>query len=89
MKKAFLILFTFTIISCGSENLSNSKAEDIISDCLEKTPQQRQELLTLGKATFSTKDYDVKLLNNYLQLKEEGYIEMELIKEITKGYRRL
>jgi hypothetical protein len=88
MKKIILFLLTITLLSCDSDNLSNSKAEKIISKCLEQKPQQRQERLTIGKATFRDKDYDIELLQKYMQLKDKGYIEMELIKEITKGYRK-
>jgi len=88
MKYICTVLLGLLLYSCGSDKLSNSKAKDIISDCLEKTPQQRQANLTLGKATFSTQDYDLKLLQNYIKLKEDGLIEMKMIREITKGYRK-
>lgn len=88
IQKAFYVALLFAIISCGSDNLSNSKAADIIEDCLEKEPLKRTARITIGKATFTKEDYDAELLSKYKKLKEEGYIEMELIKEITKGWRK-
>lgn len=88
MKNILLLLIFIALYSCGSDNLSNSKAEDIITECLEKEPLQRSTSFTIKKATFGIKDHDLELLQKYLKLKEDGFIEMELIKEITKGWRK-
>ena len=48
-----LTLITLLFISCGSDNLSNSNAKDIISKCLETNPEQRTQSFNIGKVTFS------------------------------------
>lgn len=88
MKNLLLFIISIMFFSCNSENLSNSKAENIISSCLEKKPLQRNVPLTIGKATFSAQDFDVELLQKYIKLKEDKYINMEIIKEFTKGWRK-
>lgn len=69
MKK--LLLLALLICSCGSDNLSNSKAEDIISDCLEKEPIQRTVSIRLNKNKITGDE-----LIKYEELKEDGYIEI-------------
>ena len=89
MKKFILLTGTlFFLASCGSDNLSNSKAEDIISKCLKANPEQRMERFRIGKATFSKQDSDQELLQKYLKLADEEYLEMELIKEVKKGWSK-
>lgn len=89
MKKHFLLALTSTFFaSCGSDNLSNSKAEDIVTDCLAASPEQRTTRFRIGKATFTKQDYDQELLQKYLKLADEDYLELELVKEITKGWQK-
>ncbi len=88
MKNTLLILMLFAILSCGSDQLSNSKAEKIIASCLDAKPEQRTTPFTIGKATFRDTDGDRALMQKYMALKEEGYIEMELIKEISRGWNK-
>lgn len=88
MKTIYSLLILIALISCGSDNLSNSKAEKIISKCLDAKPEQRTANFKIGKATFRDKDYDQDLLNKYTQMVEEGFMEMELIKEVTKGWNK-
>ena len=89
MKKYILLAITsMTIVSCGSDGLSNSKAEDIITNCLKASPEQRTAHIRIGKTTFSKQDHDQKLLVSYSTLAEGGYIEMILIKEITRGWNK-
>ena len=64
------------ICSCGSDNLSNSKAEDIISDCLDKEPEKRTATLNINQVTFGTNN---DKLERYKELEEDGFIEMEQI----------
>lgn len=77
MKK--LLLLALLICSCGSDNLSNSKAEDIISDCLEKEPIQRTVSIRLNKNKIAKDD-----LTKYEELKKDGYLEMESAKNNVK-----
>ena len=89
MKKIILItILVFIIVACGSDNLSNSKAKGIISDCLKTKPEQRTANFRIGKSTFSKQDHDQALLQKYIKLAEDGYLEMKLIKEITKGWNK-
>ncbi len=89
MKKYILLTVTmFLLISCGSDNLSNSKAEDIVAKCLEANPEKRTASFRIGKASFSKREGDQELLQKYLKLADEDYLEMELIKETTKGWAK-
>lgn len=76
MKNLLLLLVSLAILSCGSDNLSNSKAEDIIEDCLEKTPEKRTVMLNIDQIVFGT---DEERLKKYQKLEEDGFIEMKLI----------
>jgi len=87
--KSISYIFLFLLVfSRGSSKLSNSKAKSIISDCLETKPEQRTAYFRIGKATFSKQDHNQILLQKYLKLAEDGYLEMKLIKEITKGWNK-
>ncbi|MDC6366678.1 MULTISPECIES: hypothetical protein [Flavobacteriaceae] len=88
MKYLSLLTVLLFLQSCGSENLSNSKAERILNHCLEKEPEQRTANFRIGKATFRQQEQDQELLEKYLKLREDGYLEMELLKEIEKGWRK-
>ncbi len=88
MKKIILLLLTITLLSCGSDNLSNSKAKKIISKCLEIKPEQRTTSINISKATFTANKHDSILLSKYIKLKDDDYLEMKLIKEFTKGWRK-
>ena len=88
MRCLSLLTVLLFLQSCGSENLSNSKAEKILNHCLEKEPEQRTANFRIGKATFSQQEQDQELLEKYLKLKEDGYLEMELLKEFEKGWRK-
>lgn len=76
------------LCSCGSDRLSNSKAESIIQDCLKANPEERNATFRIGKTTFRDKDYDKELLGKYVQLMEDGYLQMELIREINTRYNK-
>lgn len=75
IKSYIWILTLLVIYSCGSDNLSNSKAKKIISECLEKEPIKRSISLQVNTARFleSIKDSD---FSKYEKLKEDGFIEM-------------
>jgi len=89
MKNTILFIFLIIIVSsCGSDNLSNSKAQNIISECLDTKPEVRKATITIGKATFTKQDYDQELLAKYLKLTEDGYLQMELLKEFNTGWRK-
>lgn len=76
--KKILILALF-ICSCGSDNLSNSKAEDIISDCLEKEPILRTVTIRLNKNRITGDE-----LTKYEKLKKDGFLKMESLKNNIK-----
>lgn len=82
------IMLCLLATSCGSDNLTNSKAEKIISACLESKPELRTSYFAIGKATFKNKDYDNDLLGKYTKLVEDGYLEMELVQEFSTGWRK-
>ncbi len=84
----FLLFILVPLTSCSSDNLSNSKAENLISDCLKLNPEQRTSHITIGKATFRNNENDQKLLAKYLKLSDDGYLELKLIKTITKGWNK-
>ena len=87
MKYRFqIIAATVLLSSCGSDTLSNSKAEDIIETCLEATPEERTSRFRIGKTTFRDEDYDKELLGKYVKLMEDGYLNMTLLKESDNRY---
>ncbi|MEO9511876.1 MAG: hypothetical protein ABJN84_08915 [Flavobacteriaceae bacterium] len=88
MRIPILSILLLSMFACGSDNLSNSKAEKVISKCLELKPELRKANLRIGKATFSNKEYDQELLSKYIALTDQGYLEMELLKDITTGWRK-
>ncbi|WP_350284836.1 hypothetical protein [uncultured Croceitalea sp.] len=88
MKKTIFAIILVLTYSCGSENLSNSKAEKILETCLEKNPEQRTASFRIGKATFRDNDYDKELLGKYAQLVEDGYLTMELVRELKSRYNK-
>ena len=69
MQKTTFILLTILFVSCGSDNLGNSKAADIISDCLDDNPIQRTAVLKINKAQITKND-----LEKYKKLADEGVI---------------
>jgi hypothetical protein len=80
MKKIiFISLFIISSVSCSDE-LTNSKAEDIISDCLDKNPKIGKELMYVGNKRFYTnKNSDVKRLAFLQKLKKKGYLKIESV----------
>lgn len=70
------------IASCGSDNLSNSEAENLISDCLEIAPLQQSAYVKINTAQF-TKEENQEIAK-YENLRDEGYLEMALIKKEVK-----
>ena len=85
MKCLKALLIILVLYSCSSDNLSNSKAEKIISECLEKEPLQRSVSIQLNNTQISGDN-----ISKYEKLKEEGYIEMtstkpNLTKPVKKG----
>jgi len=87
--KTIYALITITLLySCGSDNLSNSNAKKIISKCLDIKPEQRTANFKIGKTTFRDKEYDNELLRKYVQMTEEGLMQMELLKEVNKGWNK-
>lgn len=71
MKKLLLLTIIIAISSCGSDQLSNSKAKNIISDCLEKEPIQKIAVIYLNNTRI-----DDKNRAKYEKLADDGFIEM-------------
>lgn len=88
MRYLLALLLSILFFSCGSDELGNSKAKKILADCLKQKPEQRWASFRVGKATFRNQDYDNELLDKYIQLMEEGYLEMELIREFKSFYKQ-
>lgn len=59
------------VCACGSDNLTNSKAKNIISECFEKEPLQRSVSVHLNNTQIYGDD-----ISKYEKLKDEGYIEI-------------
>lgn len=88
MKNIIFTMLLILICSCGSNNLSNSNAEEILEECLKKNPEQRIASFRIGKATFRDTDYDKELLGKYAQLAEDGYLTMEFVRELKSRYNK-
>ncbi len=66
----------FFFASCGSDELSNRKAEELISKCLEKDPKikKRTHTVTIQTEGFVMLDND---LEKYQELEDKGFIELK------------
>ena len=71
----FLVSLCCFIVSCGSDELTNSKAKRIIQECLNQIPEERT-------VTINTKSTRLvgELLEKYQKLQEEGLLELRSIK---------
>lgn len=74
-KAVILILITISVFSCGSDHLSNSKAEKILEKCLKIDPIERSAIIQTGENSFNTESKTNKL-SKYERLQKDGYIEM-------------
>ncbi|PWL38117.1 hypothetical protein DKG77_07435 [Flagellimonas aquimarina] len=80
MKRTIMILcFSLLVFSCDSGKLTNSKAEDIISDCLESEPEDRSVSIKINKVQFSKNQKEEVL--KYEELRDDGYLELTLIEK--------
>ncbi|WP_340155466.1 hypothetical protein [uncultured Winogradskyella sp.] len=87
MRKLTTLLILAILISSCSDNLTNSKAEDIISDCLESNPKVGKTNFRTGEIRFYTeKDNQIELLNKYKNIAEEGLITLDSVKS-SKRYK--
>jgi len=85
MKNILLfVAVSITVLSCGSDNLSNSKAVKILKECLKDAPIERKAILQTGEVTFNIKNKSNKL-GQYEKLRNDGYIEMTEIKKKSSG----
>jgi len=85
MKKIITILILTLLFTSCSDNLTNSKAEDIIKECLEKNPQFGKIDFKTGEIMFNTETkYQQKLLEQYKNLASKGYIFLDLKKSSKK-----
>ena len=73
-----IILLGLSAVSC-SDNLSNSKAEKIISKCLDQKPEQRNVSIPLRKKIYS--EQSKKDLAKYQQLQEDGYLDISPVEK--------
>lgn len=81
-----ILILSLLCISC-SDNLSNSKAEDIISDCLETNPKSGKISFKTGEIRFYTeKSNQLELLEKYKSISENGFITLDSIKS-SKRYK--
>ena len=78
MKNIKTIIWVLTVLflaSCGSDELSNKKAEKIISKCLENDPElikrTRMVIIKTGAQKIPEKD-----LGKYQELEDKGFIEL-------------
>jgi len=76
IKSVLWMLPLLVICSCGSDNLSNSKAEKIISKCLKKNPANQEVLLSINQVSFRNNS---KKLENYKNIEKKGLITMESV----------
>jgi len=85
MKKIKIVLILTLLFASCSDNLTNSKAEDIIRECLEKNPQFGKVDFKTGEIMFNTEvKYRQKLLEQYKNLASKGYISLDLKKSSKK-----
>ena len=81
MKKISIIIIAAMLFSSCSDVLTNSNAEDIISDCLESNPKYGELRFKTGEIRFYTeRSKEVELLNKYKNIAEKGFITLDSIK---------
>lgn len=74
-----MIAIIITAMSCGSDNLSNSKAKKILNNCLESKPEQRFSYLKTGEVLISpSSEVSMEKFKNLEKLADDGYITMNL-----------
>jgi len=77
----FIFIIGLFLTSCGSDNLSNSKAAKIIAKCLKENPKPGQELFKTGEVKFYyEKKDDSKKLAFLKKLVAKGYLKMDSVK---------
>lgn len=88
MKKAILLISVFfTIVSCSSDQLSKSKAIDIINECLEAKPDLKfiqidNKEFVISEAVKGSK----KIEDGLKKLANDGLLNIELLdKKIVFG----
>ncbi|WP_158974936.1 hypothetical protein [Cellulophaga sp. L1A9] len=80
MKNIIYSLFLLTTITSCSDKLTNSKAENIIEECLNDNPKYGEIVFKTGELRFyEKKEDDAKSLLAYKKLSTEGYINMDSI----------
>lgn len=79
MKSLYTIVLMLFIVSCGSDNLTNSKAKKIISKCLKKEPLQQTAVIKAERG-FSRYEDDQYLLEQYKKLEQEGMMTVKSVK---------
>lgn len=79
-----MIVIIITAMSCGSDNLSNSKAKKILNECMKDSPIQRKVVIQTGEVTFNIKNKSNKIAK-YEKLRDEGFLEMTEIKQKSSG----
>lgn len=75
MKKTILILFLGILTISCSDDLSNSKAEKIISKCLEKNPYRETVKFQYGERLIYNKDKEE--FQKLKELEKEGYLKID------------
>lgn len=74
-----LLLISLIITSCGSDNLTNSKAKDIINKCLEEKPDQRFATIKTGEVLVDpSSKTSMEKVEVYKKLEQEGYLTFTL-----------
>ena len=81
MKKAILLISVFfTIVSCSSDQLSKSKAKDIINECLEAKPDLKFIQIDNKEFVISEAVKDSKKIEDGLKkLANDGLLNIELL----------
>ncbi len=74
-----MIAVIITATSCGSDNLSNSKAKKILNNCLKAKPKRHFSYLKTGEVLISpSSQVSMEKLKNLEKLSDDGYITLNL-----------
>lgn len=73
MKNIFKLLVILLIFQSCSDKLTESKVEELINDCSEKSPNYGTYKLDTGKIEFLSEN----TYKNYLKLQEKGFLKVE------------
>ncbi len=77
MQKTIIVLISLFLITSCSDELSNSKAEKIINECLEGSPYRETVKFQYGRRTIFNRDKEE--FSRLKEIEEKGFLKIDSI----------